>query len=116
MTVQTLDMPYVEDEKRIEMETLNANFCRVVARYGFKEQPDVPKALAQAFAQQGQEMDLMQTSFFVSRERIISTPTEGMAPWREKIFISMARNTSAVSDFFQIPPNRVVEMGSQIEI
>jgi KUP system potassium uptake protein len=116
MTVQTLDMPYVEDEKRIEMETLNANFCRVVAHYGFKEQPDVPKALAQAFAQQGQEMDLMQTSFFVSRERIISTPTEGMAPWREKIFISMARNTSAVSDFFQIPPNRVVEMGSQIEI
>lgn len=116
MTVETLAVPYVEDEKRIEMETLNANFCRVVARYGFKEQPDVPKALAQAFAQQGQEMDLMQTSFFVSRERIISTPTEGMAPWREKIFISMARNTSAVSDFFQIPPNRVVEMGSQIEI
>ncbi len=116
MTVETLAVPYADAAQRISMAPLNAHFVRVVARYGFKEQPNVPRALAEAFESQGQQLELMQTSFFVSRERIISTPTEGMAPWREKIFISMARNTSAVSDFFQIPPNRVVEMGSQIEI
>jgi len=59
---------------------------------------------------------MMIISFFVSRERIFHTVGTGMAPWREKLFISMSRNTSAVSDFFQIPTNRVVEMGSQIEI
>jgi KUP system potassium uptake protein len=58
----------------------------------------------------------MQISFFVSRERIISTVGDGMASWREKLFISMQRNTSPVSDFYRIPPNRVVELGSQIEI
>ena len=58
----------------------------------------------------------MQISFFISRDRIIHTVGEGMAPWREKLFISMQRNTSPVSDFYQIPTNRVVELGSQIEI
>lgn len=116
MTIHTLDVPYVEDEARVEAEQLNDLFYKVTAHYGFKEQPDAPAALEQGLALIGQEYDIMSTSFFVSRERLIHTVGDGMAPWREKLFISMQRNTSPVSDFFQIPTNRVVEMGSQIEI
>ncbi len=76
---------------------------------------NIPQALEMAYAELGFEIhDLMQISFFISRERIISTVGDGMAPWREKLFISMQRNTSPVSDFYQIPTNRVVELGSQI--
>jgi KUP system potassium uptake protein len=95
---------------------MSEHFLRVVACYGFKEQPDVPFALSTALTSLGRPVDMMNTSFFVSRERILHKVGDGMAPWREKLFISMSRNTSSVSDFFQIPPNRVVEMGSQIEI
>lgn len=116
MTIETKDIPYVDVAERFVVEQLSEQFVRVVVCYGFKEQPDVPQALADAFASIGQPMDMMTTSFFVSRERILHKVGDGMAPWREKLFISMSRNTSSVSDFFQIPPNRVVEMGSQIEI
>lgn len=77
---------------------------------------NIPQALEAVYQAIDLEYNLMQISFFVSRERIISTVGDGMAPWREKLFISMQRNTSPVSDFYQIPPNRVVELGSQIEI
>lgn len=69
-----------------------------------------------AYQQLNIRFDMMRISFFISRDRLIHTVGDGMAPWREKLFISMQRNTSPVSDFYQIPPNRVVEMGSQIEI
>jgi KUP system potassium uptake protein len=116
MTVITQDVPYVDEADRYTVERMNAQFLRVIACYGFKEQPDVPHALSKALSTEGQTIDMMNTSFFVSRERILHKVGDGMAPWREKLFISMSRNTSAASDFFQIPPNRVVEMGSQIEI
>lgn len=116
MTIHTRDVPYVEEDARVEAEQINDLFFRVTAHYGFKEQPDAPAALERGLALIEQEYDIMSTSFFVSRERLIHTVGEGMAPWREKLFISMQRNTSPVSDFFQIPTNRVVEMGSQIEI
>lgn len=116
MTIHTRDIPYVADAERIQAEQLNDYFFMVVAHYGFKEQPNVPLALEHALAKLDAEYDAMTTSFFVSRERLIHTVGDGMAPWREKMFISMQRNTSPVSDFFQIPANRVVEMGSQIEI
>lgn len=116
MTIHTRDVPYVEEDARVEAEQINDLFFRVTAHYGFKEQPDAPAALERGLALIDQEYDIMSTSFFVSRERLIHTVGEGMAPWREKLFISMQRNTSPVSDFFQIPTNRVVEMGSQIEI
>ncbi len=84
---------------------------------GKKETKLIESSTALKVANQlGFEFDMMQMSFFISRERIISTVGDGMAPWREKLFISMQRNTSPVSDFYQIPPNRVVELGSQIEI
>jgi KUP system potassium uptake protein len=116
MTIHTEDVPYVEESERIQAEQLNDRFIKVVAHYGFKEQPNAPLALEKALAMIDQEYDSMSSSYFVSRERLIHTVGDGMAPWREKLFISMQRNTSPVSDFFQIPANRVVEMGSQIEI
>lgn len=116
MTIRTRDVPYVDPTQRVEAEQLNGRFIRVQAFYGFKEQPNAPQALEQALALLDQDYDTMTTSFFVSRERLVHTVGDGMAPWREKLFISMQRNTSSVSDFFQIPTNRVVEMGTQIEI
>jgi KUP system potassium uptake protein len=98
------------------VETLNSHFYRVELYYGFKDEMNIPQALQGVYQALALEYNLMQISFFVSRERIISTVGEGMTPWREKLFISMQRNTSPVSDFYQIPPNRVVELGSQIEI
>jgi KUP system potassium uptake protein len=116
MTVITEDIPYVNEASRVAVERINERFYRLVARYGFKEQPDAPAVVEQGLALLNLPFDMMMISFFVSRERILHTVGDGMAPWREKLFISMTRNTSAVSDFFQIPTNRVVEMGSQIEI
>lgn len=116
VTVITRDVPYVSDQERIRVEVLDDKFQRVFVYYGFKDQPDIPNALALAYAQLEIDFDMMHISFFISRDRLIHTVGEGMAPWREKLFISMQRNTSPVSDFYQIPPNRVVEMGSQIEI
>ncbi|MCX5468870.1 potassium transporter Kup [Acinetobacter nematophilus] len=116
VTVITRDVPYVPDQERIRVEVLDDRFQRVFVYYGFKDQPDIPNALELAYKQLEVEFDMMHISFFISRDRLIHTVGEGMAPWREKLFISMQRNTSPVSDFYQIPPNRVVEMGSQIEI
>lgn len=116
VTVMTRDIPYVAPEERSSVERLDERFYRITLHYGFKDQPDIPQALQSAYEELGFEYDLMQISFFISRDRIIHTVGEGMAPWREKLFISMQRNTSPVSDFYQIPTNRVVELGSQIEI
>ncbi|MFA9202866.1 MAG: potassium transporter Kup [Flavobacteriales bacterium] len=116
MTLKTCDVPYIDAANRFEIEQLSPYFWRVVVQYGFKEQPHVPNALQAAFASVEQPIDMMNTSFFVSRERIFSTNEGGMVRWREKLFIAMSRNTGSVTDFFQIPANRVVEMGSQVEI
>ena len=116
VTVNTRDVPFVPANERVEVEKLDDRFYRVTMFYGFKDQPNIPVALAQAYSDLGFEFDLMQISFFISRDRIIHTLGEGMSPWREKLFISLQRNTSPVSDFYQIPANRVVELGSQIEI
>lgn len=116
VTVITQDVPYVQDKDRLHIEKLDDRFYRIFMYYGFKDQPDIPVALQQAYESLGFEFDMMHMSFFISRDRLIHTVGEGMAPWREKLFISMYRNTSPVSDFYLIPTNRVVEMGSQIEI
>ena len=116
VTVVTRDVPFVSDQERINVEKMDDRFFRIFVYYGFKDQPNIPKALQQAYDDAGVEFNMMRISFFISRDRLIHTVGHGMAPWREKLFISMQRNTSPVSDFYQIPPNRVVEMGSQIEI
>lgn len=116
VTVITRDVPFVPDQERVRVEVLDNRFQRIFVYYGFKDQPNIPQALELAYKQLSQDFDMMQMSFFISRDRLIHTVGDGMSPWREKLFISMQRNTSPVSDFYQIPPNRVVEMGSQIEI
>ncbi|EPL3571826.1 potassium transporter Kup [Acinetobacter baumannii] len=116
VTVVIEDVPFVAPEERITTETLAEHFFRIKIFYGFKDEMNVPKALMQAYEQLGLEYDLMHISFFISRDRIVHSVGDGMSPWREKLFISMQRNTSPVSDFYQIPTNRVVELGSQIEI
>ncbi|MBD0191110.1 potassium transporter Kup, partial [Acinetobacter baumannii] len=103
VTVVIEDVPFVAPEERITTETLAEHFFRIKIFYGFKDEMNVPKALMQAYEQLGLEYDLMHISFFISRDRIVHSVGDGMSPWREKLFISMQRNTSPVSDFYQIP-------------
>ncbi|MEF9956373.1 MAG: potassium transporter Kup [Acinetobacter sp.] len=116
VTVVIEDVPFVPQEERIGVEKLSEHFYRIKIYYGFKDEPNIPMALELAYQELEFEFDMMQISFFISRDRIVHTVGDGMSPWREKLFISMQRNTSPVSDFYQIPTNRVVELGSQIEI
>jgi KUP system potassium uptake protein len=87
----------------------------MTADFGFKEDPDVP-ALLEESGRRGFPFDMMETSFFVSRETLIATVAPGMALWREKLFVSMSKNAIKASEFFQIPTNRVVELGTQVEL
>ncbi|MFO1431589.1 MAG: potassium transporter Kup [Candidatus Competibacteraceae bacterium] len=115
VTVLTADVPYVADADRIQIVDLGMSFFRVLVRYGFMEQPDIPQALALC-GEKGLEFDLNKTSFFVSREVVIPKLAPPMALWRELFFIWMLRNAQSATDFFRIPANRVVELGTLVEI
>ncbi len=115
LTVVTRDVPYVGVEQRYEIEPLGADFYRMRAYYGFKQDPDVPTLLERC-SEQGFVFDMMDTSFFVSRETLIPTKMPGMALWRERLFASMSKNAVKASDFFHVPTNRVVELGTQVEL
>ncbi|HRD67077.1 MAG TPA: potassium transporter Kup [Candidatus Competibacter sp.] len=115
VTIQTAEVPYVADADRIEVIDLGHTFYRVFVRYGFMEQPNLPEALG-GCGQKGLEIDLNKTSFFVSREVVVPKMTPPMMLWRELYFIWMLRNAQSASDFFQIPANRVVELGTLVEI
>ena len=115
LTIVTRDIPYVPDEERGEVESLGCNFYRISADYGFKDDPDVPELLEDC-GNKGFAFDMMETSFFVSRETLIATVTPGMALWREKLFVSLSKNATKASEFFQVPTNRVVELGTQVEL
>jgi KUP system potassium uptake protein len=90
-------------------------FWKVKIRYGFKDEPDVPRALRGCSAK-GLIVDEGALSYFLSREIVIPTPGEGMVHWREALFATMARNAGSVVDFLQLPHNRVVELGTRVEI
>jgi KUP system potassium uptake protein len=109
------DIPHVPKEDYIWVEDLGFGFWRIIGHYGFMQIPNVPALLADCRSQ-GLSFDLMDTSFFVNRETIISTPGEGMAMWREHIFIWMSHLASKATDYFHIPTNRVIELGAQVEI
>ncbi len=114
-TVMTVETPYVPDGERITLTDLGSGFYRLVIRYGFMETPDVPEALAACKAY-GLKFDLMKTSFFLSRETIVPSLYPGMARWRELLFAYMALNATTAMKFFKIPTERVVELGTQLEI
>jgi KUP system potassium uptake protein len=115
LTVVMRDIPFVPLNERIEVTSLGCDFYQFVAYYGFKEDPDVPELL-ELSGRRGLAFDMMETSFFVSRETLIPTVSTGMALWRERLFASMSKNAVKASEFFRIPTNRVVELGTQVEL
>ena len=115
VTVRSHEVPWIGMEKRLEIESLGHHCWQVVIHYGFKNDPDVPKAL-QRIRNRGCELEAMTTSYFLSRDVVIPTFGSGMAPWREKLFAQMHHNASGVADFLKLPNNSVVELGSKIEI
>ena len=115
LTVITADVPYVPESQRVDISAVGNEFYRMNVRFGFKDEPDLPRALQVPNAL-GIEFAMMETSFFLSRQTIVPTKSPGMALWREKLFAAMSRNASSATEFFRIPTNRVVELGTQIEI
>ena len=114
-TVLTAEVPYVAEPDRIEIIDIGDSFYRVFIRYGFMEQPDLPKALV-ACGELGLVFDMEKTSFFLSREVVVPKLAPPMMMWRELFFILMLRNAQSATDFFRIPTNRVVELGTLVEI
>jgi len=115
LTVFTEDVPYVHDTDRLEVDDLGNHFYRVVVHYGFKEAPNVPAALGQC-AVCGHDLNILETSFFLSRETLIPSGMPEMALWRERLFVWMARNAQSAMSFFRVPSNRVIELGTQVEL
>ncbi|WP_092757869.1 potassium transporter Kup [Rhodoferax sp. OV413] len=115
VTVHNHPIPWIGMDKRVEVEALGHKCWQVIIHYGFKNNPDVPRALEQ-IRSRGCELETMTTSYFLSRDTIIPTLGGGMAPWREKLFAQMHHNASAAADFLRLPNNAVVELGSKIEI
>jgi KUP system potassium uptake protein len=115
LTVKIADVPVVSAEKRSTIDDLGRGFFRLVLNYGFMEEADVPAALAQVDAC-GQKFKMMETSFFLARQTLLPSARPGMHIWREKLFAWMLRNAESAMEFFRLPTNRVVELGSQVEI
>jgi len=115
LTVKTVDRPRVRDDKRIEIEPINDDFKRVVLSYGFMEQPNVPRALGLC-RKQGLKFDIMSTSFFLGRRSVVPPSTQGMPLWQDRLYIFLMRNAANPTDFFHIPPGRVVELGTQVSV
>ena len=115
LTILIDDSPYVNPLERCEYHDLGDGFYRAILHYGFMEETDVPQGLT-TMTRCGGDFDMMHTSFFLSRQTLLPSDTPGMPIWREKIFAWMLRNAATAMDFFRLPTNRVVELGSQVEI
>jgi KUP system potassium uptake protein len=115
LTVRTAETPRVKEADRVEIEEINEDFRRVIVNYGFMETPNVPKALG-VCRRQGLKFDIMATSFFLGRRSVVASATSGMPLWQDRIFIFLLRNAANPTDFFHIPPGRVVELGAQVTV
>ncbi len=116
LTVQFLDRPYVKATERVSCEPLDHHCWRVVVRYGFMDQPDIPLAL-ELCGPFGLQLEPMDVSYFLSREKVVpAAGRPGMATWRDRLFAALSRNAGNVTDYFNIPTNRVVELGTRVEI
>ena len=113
LSMQVFDVPYVPEIDRVEIKALKGGFYRVTVQYGFKDEPDIPAALALCGAQDI-EIDMMETSFFLGRATLIPKVGSEMMYWREKLFVFMYKNASSAMSFYKIPTNRVVELGAQV--
>jgi len=115
LTIETAPAPHVNDDERVRIEPLGATFLRVVLRFGFMDNPNVPRALAVA-RKLGWQFDIMSTSFFLSRRALKPAAKSGMPRWQDRLFIRLARSANDATDYFQIPTGRVVEIGTQVTI
>ncbi|MGB6543050.1 MAG: potassium transporter Kup [Xanthobacteraceae bacterium] len=115
LSVETTHTPRVEPAKRVRIEPVGATFMRVLVRFGYMETPNIPKALAIA-RKLGLQFDIMATSFFLSRRALRRAPRSGMPRWQDRLFIALARSANDATDYFQIPTDRVVEVGTQVNI
>jgi KUP system potassium uptake protein len=112
--VTTRGIPEVPPERGLTLEHIGHGFVRIVATFGFMQTPNIPEVLARA-AKQGVRIPPMETSYYLGRERLVLTGHAKMQRWRKKLFALMSRNARSATEFFQIPSNRVVELGAQIE-
>lgn len=113
VSVKVFDEPYVPEIDRVRICKMKGDFYKVTVQYGFKDEPDIPQALSLC-ADQGLDIDMMETSFFLGRATLIPRVGSGMALWREKLFIFLFRNAASATGFYKIPSNRVVELGTQV--
>jgi KUP system potassium uptake protein len=115
LTIVTADTPRVPEEERVRITPVSKHFSRVSLKFGYMEQPNVPKGLAIA-RKHGWQFDIMSTSFFLSRRALKPSAKSGMPSWQDRLFIELARSASDATDFFQIPTGRVVEIGTQVTV
>jgi KUP system potassium uptake protein len=115
LTVRTTETPRVDDDSRLYIEPINDDFKKVTVSYGFMESPNLPKALALC-RKQGLKFDIMATSFFLGRRSVVPSAHSGMPLWQDKLFIYLMKNAANPTEFFKIPPGRVVELGAQVTV
>jgi KUP system potassium uptake protein len=115
LTVRTSDRPRVPENERALIEPINDDFKKITLSYGFMESPVVPRALSQC-RRQGVKFDIMSTSFFLGRRSVVPSANQGMPLWQDKLYIFLMRNAANPTDFFHIPPGRVVELGTQVSV
>jgi KUP system potassium uptake protein len=115
ISVETTHTPRVESAKRVEIEQVGSTFMRIRLRFGYMETPNIPRALAIA-RKLGWQFDIMSTSFFLSRRALRPAPHSGMPRWQDRLFIWLARSANDATDYFQIPTDRVVEVGTQVTV
>jgi KUP system potassium uptake protein len=115
LSVETTHTPRVDSDKRVRIEPVGSTFLRVLLRFGYMETPNIPRALAIA-RKLGWQFDIMSTSFFLSRRSLRPATHSGMPRWQDRLFISLARSANDATDYFQIPTDRVVEVGTQVTV
>lgn len=115
LSIRTGETPTVLDEDRIAWEPINEDFSRLIIHYGFMESPDIPRALARC-KKLGLKFDIMNTTFFLGRRSVVPDARSGMPLWQDQLFIFLMKNAANPTDFFRIPPGRVVELGAQVTV
>ena len=115
LTLNFHEEPYVPAARRVKVEDMGHGFWQVTLGFGFMDKPDVPAALALC-AQHGLEIDLFRTSFFLSRESVVPRGRGGMARWRQNLFEAMSRNSGRAVDYFGLPSNAVIELGTRVQL
>jgi KUP system potassium uptake protein len=116
LKLSTWDIPFVRDDERLSLKDLGGNVYVVRSVHGFKETPDINKVIELISKQYNLPFDLMDTTFFLARDAITPAKSPGMAVWRERLFATMMQNAAKPSDFYNIPANRLVELGAKVEI